>query len=59
MYPPFKTAQMIVFGETGLATAYAIATLINVTIILAITVLMVKSERLIHGIRLRKPRVEA
>jgi ABC-2 type transport system permease protein len=58
MYPPFKTAQMIVFGETGLATAYAIATLINVTIILAITVLMVKSERLIHGIRLRKPRVE-
>jgi ABC-2 type transport system permease protein len=59
MYPPFKTAQMIVFGETGLATAYAIATLINVTILLAITVLMVKSERLIHGIRLRKPRVEA
>jgi hypothetical protein len=50
---------MIVFGETGLATAYAIATLINVTILLAITVLMVKSERLIHGIRLRKPRVEA
>jgi len=59
MYPPFKTAQMIVFGETGLATAYAIATLINVTILLAITVLMVKSERLIYGIRLRKPRVEA
>ncbi|MFZ8795516.1 MAG: ABC transporter permease subunit [Acidilobaceae archaeon] len=58
MYPPFKTAQMIVFGETGLAVAYAIATLINVTILLAITVLMVKSERLIHGIRLRKPRVE-
>jgi ABC-2 type transport system permease protein len=58
MYPPFKTAQMIVFGETGLATAYAIATLINVTILLIITVLMVKSERLIHGIRLRKPRVE-
>ena len=58
MYPPFKTAQMTVFGETGLATAYAIATLINVTILLAITVLMVKSERLIHGIRLRKPRVE-
>jgi ABC-2 type transport system permease protein len=59
MYPPFKTAQMIVFGETGLATAYAIATLINVTMLLAITVLMVKSERLIYGIRLRKPRVEA
>jgi len=59
MYPPFKTAQMIVFGETGLAVAYAIATLINVTILLAITVLMVKSERLIYGIRLRKPRVEA
>ncbi len=58
MYPPFKTAQMIVFGETGLATAYAIATLINVTMLLAITVLMVKSERLIYGIRLRKPRVE-
>jgi ABC-2 type transport system permease protein len=59
MYPPFKTAQMIVFGETGLATAYAIATLINVTMLLAITVLMVKSERLIYGIRLRKPRAEA
>jgi ABC-type Na+ efflux pump permease subunit len=59
MYPPFKTAQMIVFGEAGLATTYAIATLINVTILLAITVLMIKSERLIHGIRLRKPRVEA
>jgi CBS domain-containing protein len=59
MYPPFKTAQMILFGETGLATAYAIATLVNVTMLLAITVLMVKSERLIYGIRLRKPRVEA
>jgi ABC-2 type transport system permease protein len=59
MYPPFKTAQMIVFGEAGLATTYAIATLINVTILLAITVLMVKSERLIYGIRLRKPRAEA
>jgi len=31
----------------------------GVTLLLAITVLMVKSERLIHGIRLRKPRVEA
>ncbi len=56
MYPPFKIAQSVIAGETGLAIAYAIATLINITLLLLLTVILVKSERLIYGIRLRRVR---
>jgi ABC-2 type transport system permease protein len=54
MYPPFKTAQSALAGEASATLAYAIATLANITLLLLLTTLSMKSERLIYGIRLRK-----
>ncbi len=56
MYPPFKTAQTIIFGEVSLALAYTIATLANATLLILLTALIARSEWLIYGVRIRRPR---